>query len=77
MAAKTTALFGSDARLVISCFEGPTYKDTLLKELDKSVGISVIVVNEEGFHNPRIRAFSPEEPVKQNKSHLAQLIVVY
>lgn len=65
MAAKTTAQFGSDARLVISCFEGPKYKDTLLKELDKSVGISVNVVNEEGFHKPSIRAFSLEEPLKQ------------
>lgn len=59
MAAKITALLGSDARLVICKFEGAILIVTLLKELVEPLGISAKVVNEAGFHTPRIRPVSP------------------
>lgn len=61
-AAKTTAFFGSDARLVISASDGHTNKSTTLKELVESSGISDIDVIDAGLNFPTISPCSPTTP---------------
>lgn len=79
MAAKTTAFFVSVERLVICELEGLIFKVTFLKGFAESFGISVIVVNDAGFHTPRIRPLSPWTPENapcENVNHSIQLFTI-
>lgn len=61
-AAKTTAFFGSDARLLISAFDGLINRFTAFREFVESSEISVIAFIDAGLYIPTISPCSQRTP---------------
>lgn len=77
MAAKTTAFFISAERLIICELEGLIFKLTFRKGFAESLGISVMVTNDAGFHTPRIRPLSPRTPENASCENVNHSILLF